>query len=108
MIPCFLSSLCVLFIALAIPLILQKVPPNCIYGFRTRKTLSDETIWYKANKFLGYGLVISSLSSLLVFGGGSLFPQIIPPSFIVNYANQILLVPIIVLLVSCFIYLHKL
>ncbi|MBN1798775.1 MAG: SdpI family protein, partial [Spirochaetales bacterium] len=35
---------------LAIPLILEKIKPNMWYGFKTKKTLSDEKIWYPANK----------------------------------------------------------
>lgn len=40
-------------IVLSIPMILGKVPPNPIYGFRTRKTLSDPEIWYDVNEFAG-------------------------------------------------------
>ena len=42
-----------LFIILSLPLIFKKVPPNHIYGFRTKRTLSNEKIWYKANKDCG-------------------------------------------------------
>ena len=38
-----------LFIGLSIPLLLNKVPPNLWYGFRTRLTLSDPQIWYPVN-----------------------------------------------------------
>lgn len=62
----------IIFIILAVPLILQKVPPNQWYGFRTPKTLSDEHIWYPVNKLMGYDLlgvgiaiIISGLSMLL-------------------------------------------
>lgn len=47
----------VVFIALAIPLILGKVPPNEWYGFRTPKTLSEPHIWYSANRLMGYDLM---------------------------------------------------
>lgn len=42
-----------LFMALSMPLIRRRVKPNPWYGFRTRKTLSDERIWYAANEFSG-------------------------------------------------------
>ncbi|MFN3925910.1 MAG: SdpI family protein [Pseudanabaenaceae cyanobacterium] len=64
----------VIFMLLAIPLILQKVPPNQWYGFRTTKTLSDETIWYAVNKLMGYDLlavgaaIVASGVSLLLAG----------------------------------------
>jgi uncharacterized membrane protein len=63
-----------IFSVLGIPLILQKVPPNEWYGFRTAKTLSDERIWYPINKLMGYDLlavgfaIIVSASSVLVTG----------------------------------------
>jgi len=37
-------------IAVSIPLIFGKIKPNRWYGFRTPTTLSDEQIWYAANK----------------------------------------------------------
>ena len=40
-----------------IPLALRKVPPNHLYGFRTRKTLSSPAIWYPANYFGGLSLI---------------------------------------------------
>ena len=52
-----------LFVILAIPLILRKVPRNVIYGFRTCATLADDFVWYKANAYFGRGLVVSSLIS---------------------------------------------
>jgi uncharacterized membrane protein len=42
-----------LLIGVSIPLILRRVKPNRIYGFRTTKTLSDERIWYEANAYAG-------------------------------------------------------
>ncbi|MBX3300485.1 MAG: SdpI family protein [Acidobacteria bacterium] len=59
-----------LFVALGIPLVYDKVPPNAFYGFRTRKTLSDENIWYAVNRVTGrdmtyIGVVITVLSLVL-------------------------------------------
>lgn len=48
----------VLTVALAIPMILGKVPPNNLYGFRTTKTLSDPEIWYPANAYAGKWLLV--------------------------------------------------
>jgi len=45
------------FIALGIPLKLNKIPPNRWYGFRTRKTLSDDDIWYAVNSATGEDMV---------------------------------------------------
>lgn len=54
-----------LMIALALPMVLGKIPPNRYYGFRTRKTLSNSEIWYRANRGAGIDLIIASLASLL-------------------------------------------
>src|SRR5690348_8836412 len=47
----------VLFIVLGIPLKQGAVPPNRWYGFRTRKTLSDEEIWYEINRVTGIDMI---------------------------------------------------
>lgn len=58
-----------IFIAISLPLIYQKVPPNRWYGFRVRKTLSNPNIWYAANRVTGIDLFLAGivivLSSLL-------------------------------------------
>ena len=51
----------VVFILISIPPILEKVPPDPWYGFRVAKTLSDERIWYAANRMMGHGTLISGL-----------------------------------------------
>ena len=69
-----------LFIALSIPLIKERVPPNSFYGFRTAKTLSDPKIWYAINHISGIDLLIAgaliSLGSIaMLFLGKDLQPQ---------------------------------
>ncbi len=61
-----------LLIALAVPLILRKVPPNGFYGFRLPKTQSDPRIWYAANRAAGLNLVAGSSLSLLVWAATAL------------------------------------
>ncbi len=55
-----------LLVILAIPMLMKKVKPNIWYGFRTRKTLSDERIWYMANQYAGKALLIAG--GLIVAG----------------------------------------
>jgi uncharacterized membrane protein len=55
-----------LFLIVSIPLALDLVPRNRFYGFRTRKTLSDDAIWYAANRFGARALMVSSLVYLLL------------------------------------------
>lgn len=51
---------------IVLPLLLQKVPPNLWYGFRTRKTLSDRQIWYRANYVGAVGLLYAAIISLTI------------------------------------------
>ena len=49
----------------AVPLILG-LPPNRLYGVRTRKTLADHRVWYGANKLGGWCLLVSGVFYLLI------------------------------------------
>ena len=55
-----------LFFLLAIPLILRLIPPNRGYGIRTAKTLAHPDIWYRANRFGGWAILLSSALYLVV------------------------------------------
>jgi uncharacterized membrane protein len=49
------------FIAIGIPLAVERVPPNHWYGFRTAKTFSNQTIRYAANRVAGIDLIIAGV-----------------------------------------------
>jgi uncharacterized membrane protein len=70
----------VLFAVLSIPLILRKVPRNAVYGYRTRSTLSDDTVWYEANAHFGRGLLVACLVSavamLALYRAAPVSPQV--------------------------------
>jgi uncharacterized membrane protein len=62
----YVAPLLALFtIAISIPLVLRKVPPNVVYGVRTRKTLSDPRIWYEANYRGGMALIVAGIVALM-------------------------------------------
>jgi uncharacterized membrane protein len=44
----------------AVPLVLGLIPPNRFYGFRSPKTLSDDGIWYRVNRFAGLAIMLAS------------------------------------------------
>lgn len=50
-----------LLVCLAVPMFLGLVKPNGLYGLRTPKTLSSESIWYPANRFAGAALTVAGL-----------------------------------------------
>jgi hypothetical protein len=55
-----------IFLAVSVPLAFCWVPRNRWYGVRTRRTLSDDVVWYASNRFCGLCLIASSLLYLSV------------------------------------------
>jgi uncharacterized membrane protein len=65
------SIVAVAFIAVSVPLMRGRVEPNRFYGFRTKKTFSDERIWYLANRIMGrdmftYGMITLAFNAAFV------------------------------------------
>ncbi len=56
-------------IAVSIPLVMEVVPPNWIYGFRTAKTMSNPRIWYEANRHAGANLMAAGIWTMVLCGG---------------------------------------
>jgi hypothetical protein len=52
-----------LLAGLSVPLILHKIPPNGLYGFRLPSTLRNPTLWYKVNAYAGWRFLVAGLSS---------------------------------------------
>jgi hypothetical protein len=50
-----------IIVALAIPLIAGWIGRNYFYGFRTRRTLASDTIWYPVNRMSGVLMLIAGL-----------------------------------------------
>ena len=66
--PIFIS-LCfghLILMAIALPLVMQKIKPNHLYGVRTAFTLTNETAWYQANRFWGRAMITSGLAFFLL------------------------------------------
>jgi hypothetical protein len=53
-------------IALAILMLLGKIPRNHFYGFRTRLSLSSDEIWYHSNRFSGKCFIFWAAINLLI------------------------------------------
>jgi uncharacterized membrane protein len=47
---------------ISIPLILGRIPPNGLYGFRVKKTMENPEIWYPVNTYAGKWLLVAGLS----------------------------------------------
>ena len=86
----------VLFVLLSIPLMLEKIPLNGLYGFRTENTLSDPEIWYRVNKDFGYKFayagVISIVCNIILF----LYSDILNINYIIIIGILSLIVPLLV------------
>lgn len=55
-----------IILLLALPLLLDLIPPNCFYGVRTPATLADQRCWYDTNRYAGWTLVGASLFYLAI------------------------------------------
>ena len=84
----FLLMVCAVIFVLCSPLVFRLVPPNRIYGFRTATTLSRPDVWYRANVFAGYALMIAAAVTALII---SCVPQV----------SEIEVAVILVVLVLC-------
>jgi uncharacterized membrane protein len=58
---------CAIIAVASIPLMLNLVPPNGVYGFRTQATLGNRELWFRANRFAGCALFIASGISAGIF-----------------------------------------
>ena len=89
-------------IGLGVPLLRGRVPPNFWYGCRTGKTLSDEKIWYAANRVTGRDLIIAGaavvVSSLAVF----LFGRRMNPTHAVVFLLSVLVLSVVGMAVNSF------
>ncbi|MFZ2097657.1 MAG: SdpI family protein [Anaerolineales bacterium] len=53
----------VILAGLSVPLILHKIPPNGLYGFRSRSTLDNPQLWYRVNAYAGKRLLVTGLGT---------------------------------------------
>jgi hypothetical protein len=56
----------VLLILISIPLILNKIPMNNLYGFRISKSFISEENWYKINNYGGKQLIFWSFLLIVI------------------------------------------
>ena len=96
-----LIAQCVLLVIISIPLILRIVPPNGLYGFRTSSTQSSAAIWYPANAFMGWALVVAAVISTILL--------VILPATVKRWLLWVsFLVPVAGAVVASFVYLNRL
>ena len=64
--------------AAGVPLLRGWIPRNRWSGFRVPKTLSNDRIWYEANRVAGRNLMIAGAVIMAAIIIGALFAQQIP------------------------------
>jgi hypothetical protein len=52
-----------LLAGLSVPLILHKIPPNGLYGFRIPSTVENPELWYKVNAYSGRRFLVAGLGT---------------------------------------------
>ena len=97
----------ILIIILSIPLIFEKIGPNYLYGFRTSKTLSDEKIWYKANRFGGWCILTAGMSGIIYLLLLPLCKKHFLQTLRVESWSFLTIIPILVSVVVSLIYIAK-
>ena len=95
------------FVLVALPLVLRKVPRNAAYGFRTRATLADDVVWYEANAHFGRGLLVASaVSAFLILAAYR--SQALSPNGFLKASLAILVVPSLVAALATGRYVKRL
>jgi hypothetical protein len=54
-----------LLAGLSVPMILKKIPPNGLYGFRLPSTVNNPVLWYDVNAYAGWRLLVVGLGSAI-------------------------------------------
>jgi uncharacterized membrane protein len=88
---------CGVIALVCVPLILKKVPPNPLYGFRTSRTLADRALWFRVNCFAGWAFLLASAV-------GAILLVLFPAS---DLAVLQFIVPVAVALFTSLIYLWR-
>jgi len=96
------------FIVLSLPLIYQKVPPNHLYGFRVRKTLSNPHIWYAANRVAGIDLFMAGMLILLTAVLTTVLALFLPQAWLMALNLAVLMLGLAATVIHSFWMLSKL
>jgi SdpI/YfhL protein family len=87
---------------IAIPLALRMIPPNAFYGFRTPLTRSTPEIWYQANAFCGWAVMVASCVSALLLILAPAAAMADPPAALAAF-----LVPLTAAVIAAFVYIRR-
>ena len=96
----------ILFIALSIPLINRRIPPNHLYGFRVPAAFASEQVWYDINEYSARMMRRTGIVVLIA----ALLPLAmrIDPSVFTIIMLSLLLGGVAVMIILSFKHLHTL
>ena len=83
-----------LFVVLSIPLILEKIKPNSVYGVRNSHSFESEEAWYKINKKGGFALCTSGITILILSLGMIFWPWAVSVFVLIGFN----IVPVIMII----------
>lgn len=69
------SGAALVVVAAALPMWLGWIGPNRFWGFRTPRTLSDDKVWYAANRYAGIGLTLGGVLMGVLSGVSAAVPE---------------------------------
>jgi len=101
-------------IGLGLPMYMKKVKPNPVYGFRTRKTLSNEAVWYDANRYAGRCLILTGVFGIVMCLAVFVLQRTgsLPPEFTLKYKAAVIgagyMIAVILMLIFSLLHLRKL
>lgn len=96
-----ISACGLLIFLLAVPMILRRVPPNALYGVRTKASFASEADWYRINAIGGRYLAVSGVIVLVAGIVGFFVPASTRNSYSVSAGVVALLAVIIPCLRLC-------
>lgn len=96
------------FIVISLPLIYQKVPPNHLYGFRVRKTLSNPRVWYAANRVAGIDLFLAGILIVLTAVLTTMLALFLPQAWLTALNFAVLMLALAATVIHSFWMLSKL
>ena len=82
---------------LSIPLIFRRVPPNSIYGVRTKASFASDADWYRINAIGGRYLAVAG-SVIVVVGIVGFF---LPDSFRDRYTISATVAALLAVIIPC-------
>ena len=98
----------IILILVSIPLLIWKIPPNMVYGFRSPKTLKpgNEVIWYKANTFMAKTFTICGIVEIIL-AYFTIDSDSLPQAFDWTLVISIMLIPFVGVVITA-LYVKKL